>query len=366
MVRRPHHAFLIVLVMTLGVISACSKNKRPPPAEVDTGGFRIVYTGKKGDLHAAVRQDTISEVKQFLEDGADPNKKDKKGYTPLFIAVTGKHVNMAKWLLYYGGDMKAKMSSYSLLYYAIWGGSLEMVKLVLDNGVDPNDTCMHPQRTPLRMVHGRRRRDMVELIAGRGGRLASPPLITAAWEGDEKKVRDLIAKGADVREVDQYHGNALTFAAAGGHKAIAALLMDKGLKPHGGANLQDPPIYSAAWMGQMEMVRFMVEKGAPGTPELLHHAARSGNIPLVKWIISKGIKVNDAAKESTETALSAAANRGELEMVKFLLKQGARIEGHRDAEVTPLCWARDGGHRAVAKYLEKAGADKSCIGPMLR
>jgi ankyrin repeat protein len=58
-------------------------------------------------LHQAVVREDIEAVKQLLEAGADPNKKDFKRSTPLHFAADGDAA-LAKALLAAGADTEAR------------------------------------------------------------------------------------------------------------------------------------------------------------------------------------------------------------------------------------------------------------------
>jgi ankyrin repeat protein len=60
------------------------------------------------DLHSAAFDGNVEEVKKLLKKGADPNIKDKYGWTPLHWAASGGHVDVVKLLLVHGADPTVK------------------------------------------------------------------------------------------------------------------------------------------------------------------------------------------------------------------------------------------------------------------
>ncbi len=103
-----------------------------------------------------------------------------------------------------------------------------------------------------------------------------------------------------------------------------------------GASISDPecqynrclnPLIAAAWNGQTEAVRFLLDNGAP-----------------VNGTLVRG-----------QTALMVSAYHGHLETVELLLARGANANHVAEGE-TPLMWAKRNGHSDVVDLLRKNGA----------
>src|SRR5262249_48329172 len=105
-----------------------------------------------------------------------------------------------------------------------------------------------------------------------------------------------------------------------------------------GANPDEPscqsylclnPIVAAAWTGNLEGVRLLLDRGAQ----------RNGTLP-------KG-----------QTALMVASHNGHTEVVKLLLSRGANVNADSEGE-TALMWAKQQRHTDIADLLVKAGASR--------
>lgn len=135
------------------------------------------------------------------------------------------------------------------------------------------------------------------------------------------------------------------------------------------------PMKMAARYGDFETVKSLVESGVSPNGELdhgiapLHLAAYSGHLNIVEYLISKGADVNlcrmDAHWNNGCTPLHAAASAGNIEVMKILLGKGAVVDhGTGDdpcyssmGSGTALTQAVKRGHaRAIELLLEK-GAD---------
>jgi hypothetical protein len=60
------------------------------------------------DLHYAVRDGDLKEVRKLLDKGADVNARDKYGWTPLHEAASYGHLDIVKLLVERGADVNAR------------------------------------------------------------------------------------------------------------------------------------------------------------------------------------------------------------------------------------------------------------------
>jgi ankyrin repeat protein len=94
---------------------------------------------------------------------------------------------------------------------------------------------------------------------------------------------------------------------------------------------------------------------APASDALLQ-AVRKGDVAAVKAALDGGVPV-DAKFRYDRTALSFAADRGQLDVVTLLLERGADVNAQDSFYgVTPIVWAAQNGHAAVARVLLARGA----------
>jgi hypothetical protein len=87
-------------------------------------------------------------------------------------------------------------------------------------------------------------------------------LLRAAADGDEKKIRELIKKGANVNAVNAKKETALMLAAKSGNSAAVKALLDNKAN-HNASNLDDEhALYYAIDSGDYDTVKILLEKGS--------------------------------------------------------------------------------------------------------
>lgn len=159
------------------------------------------------------------------------------------------------------------------------GVQVPLIDLLCAHGADP-DAGMAAA-----VAHGEFK--AVEALLRNG---ATSDLTVAAALGEERQARDLLAKA----NPEQRH-RALALGAQFGRAAIVRLLLDAGERPDRynpvGFHAHSTPLHQAALAGHDEVVRLLVERGAPldikdtvyqGTPEAW--ARHAGKTSIVNYL----------------------------------------------------------------------------------
>ena len=241
-------------------------------------------------LMFAAREGCLDCVAAMVEKGASVNLPDPEGVTPLIWAIWNTRFDVAKYLLEHGADVNRwDWWGRTPLYLAVdyvtlpHGGRpdqpaldetlpIEIVKLLLDKGADPNPQLKMP--APLRATGNDRGLDPM-LSPG------TTPLIRAAKAFDVESMKALIEHGADISLANSRNmtptlaasGMGSTDADTRGYfttsdvqeRAIAALdLMVKSGGPVNGkaGQFAQVPLHGAAFWGWNKVVEYLLGKGA--------------------------------------------------------------------------------------------------------
>jgi len=115
------------------------------------GGFFIIKNKvsaclenlvEKNPLYFAAVVGNLEQVSRLLSEGADPNARGIKGYTPLIAATRGHHSLIAEQLLLAGANPDQKDSfGWAALHHAITpsnGADLDLIGILVKHGANVN------------------------------------------------------------------------------------------------------------------------------------------------------------------------------------------------------------------------------------
>jgi len=206
----------------------------------------------------------------LIENGADVNSTIDRGRYLLYQVAETKNLNMMKLLLEHGADPNAVNSwlvSESVIFLALDTKNIDMAELLLKYGanVDAKDVFGNPILTKV-------------------------PIQNVEW------VRLLLRHGADANSREKFRGPVLVKAVKGEVVEVVSLLLAYGAD----ANARD-----TEWKS------------------VLHLAVEKKNVDIVRLLLSKNANVNASEKDG-KTILSIAIRKGNREIIRLLKEAGAK------------------------------------------
>jgi ankyrin repeat protein len=265
------------------------------------------------------------------------------------------------------------------LHYAALYGSTDAVRIVLKAGGDPN-ARNKSQATPV--MYGAYDFAKTHLLVEQGGDInakanegTTPLWVALGVPGNEKTVRYLIEKGANVKELRPTGSDYLIRAA--GHHDIRTVrfLLDKGLDPHRADNFGDTALAEAFVCDGGVKARALIEAGSD-VNSFISDAGKVKNGPIdftqvtplmfavtcgeaagTAALLKAGAKVNALdVRHMTALMMAVAVDHADPATVSVLLAAGADVNiADRNSE-TALDWARKFRNPAVIALLENNGA----------
>jgi ankyrin repeat protein len=221
------------------------------------------------------------------------------------------------------------------------------------------------------------------------GQPALAPLSQAIQAGDQRLVRALLAKPAEVRAIDADGTSPLHWAVRADDVALTTALLKAGAKAHVANRYGVSPLSLAATNGNVAIVDLLLAAGAQAQAivsrgqTILMTAARAGNAGVVARLIDKGADVNAHEDQQGETALMWAASEDHADVVRLLVAKGADVKARSKAlsfpkdrfglegvltilprgNWTPLMYAARDGATGAARALVAAGAEVNAVDP---
>jgi ankyrin repeat protein len=280
--------------------------------------------------------------------------------TPLRNAAAAGHIEIVKLLLQNGADPNLPEEHIAprghALHSAVCNGHMEIVKLLLEHGAYPSVEVESSADT-LSAALGtcgyatERNQAMVDLLCSYG---AARPVDLLAHCNDLQTAAAVFAANPALAD------NADALGSAAHHEGFLRLMLR--YQP-------DLPKRRSVGGKTRELTELLFQHGMdPNRPNWLHitplhYFAESGDLENAAVFIEHGADLNARDEEFCSTPLGWAARCGKTRMVEFLLRRGARPNLPGDpphlAWATPLQWAIRRRHDEIVRMLtefEKTGS----------
>ncbi len=298
----------------------------------------IVTANGYSPLTFACLQNNFVYVRTLLRYKADVSRKTEDGWTPLLVASTNPMIfydNMDHEFYKKLIEIVYKYSRYHPDYNPV-----RTVSLLLDSGANPNESNM----------------------------FGTTSLMAAASMANYEILKLLLAQKTAVDLRDTEGKTALMYAVISTIEELIDSLIHLRLVS---STIKLTDFMTPPMLGQLKpqfepqkelCVNYLIENGADIRVRdkkgisILTHAARTGNINVVKNLVGHGASVHERSPRGI-TPLYAAAINGHTEIAEFLISQGANVDERLNDGETPLMAAVWNGQVDTVELLLRKGAN---------
>lgn len=343
-------------------------------AELNRKDFRGV-----SPLREAVTKQNQGIAELLLDSGADVESKCSLGMTPLAFAAKNNDSTMAALLIRYGANVNATETKNEcpILVAVAWRGHLEVARLLLQHGCDVQcrtsggSTALHQATTENHV-------ELIKVLVQAGiqvdikdGEGHSPLYLATEHHSDTAAAESLLHLGASTELKSASGYTPLMNATIKNQVALMRTLIEFGADINNPDEAGRVPIMVAVAAGSQPCIALLKDHGArldlldKSGHSLLHYVAESGNMDVIKTFIGNGLDINSATDKNGATLLHRAAGAGRLDLVKSLLDAGAILQSKTiDGETVLMtaCCGSENANVELARYLIEAGQDVNAIG----
>ncbi|MBI5750792.1 MAG: ankyrin repeat domain-containing protein [Hydrogenophilales bacterium] len=190
--------------------------------------------GRDAALLEAAAANDLKQVEALFKSGANANTRDALGMRPLLYAARNGAVEMVRMLLEAGADPDVKGSGFTPMGIAALNGHARTVQLLLKAGAD------------------------VDKKSDNG----CTPLMNAAQMNHARTVEVILKYDPDLSLTNPERMTALSIAAAEGHSESLEVMLKHGVDPNLIDRNNNPPLFWAVFRGQRGAIRVLLEYGA--------------------------------------------------------------------------------------------------------
>jgi ankyrin repeat protein len=323
----------------------------------------LVARGATVDLGMACATGDIRRARELLDQDpglanrlSDYNSGYIGGGAPVKNAAARGHLEIVRLLLGRGADPNLPEEGIApdghALYAAAANGHHEVAKLLLEHGAHPNAEVESSADTLSRAISNGDQK-MVDLLCSHG---AARGVHLLAYHNDLRTAAAMFAANPALAD----DPGALANAAGEGHGDFVRLLLR--LQPDLPRRVTFPGWSVGAKTPELNELLFRHGLNPSGPDWLgitpLHHLARTGDLEKAAIFLNHGADLEARDEDICSTPLGWAAKFGQKPMVELLLERGAKPSlAGGPPWATPLAWATRRGHSDIAELLRRHGAE---------
>lgn len=303
---------------------------------------RDIFNNKPWQVAAEKGHESI--VKALLDEEVNIKDEPISKVKGLIFASQRGYTAMANALLSKGAEVLATdLNGLTALHWVAKRGDHTMVELLIKQQ-SPNKTL-----------------DLLDLHQ-------QTPLCLAVQQGRATVVRILLENGADPNIPGEQGQTVLHIAAAAGNGEIVQILDNHKADPHARDHQRQKAWFLAAEKGYHLIVRLLLRREVDLNPqsqkmeELFLKMAAKGYVLMVGLLLQEGVN-KDATDRLGRVAIGLAAEQDKDNVVEHLLKAKANPSVPDSNRQTPLLWAAKSGNLRILKLLLDSFTSMSSVDP---
>lgn len=298
-------------------------------------------------LHLALLDSDARLADAVLNHNPRLDRINNRGTLPIHLAAQKHSLVLVKRLISMGAEISAPDTLWggNSLHWAADGGNLEVIRFLIEQGLDLNQTSKGDWK----------------------------PVDKAVAKGQLEALKLLLAKGATLPEPNNPDDYFFIVAIGSGNTELVSYLIDKGFDPNFRTRNGDLAINQPVFRNQPDILKLLIQRGAiiNGVFDRynfapLHVAAFRGNAELATILLDNGADIDIPKPIDGSSPLQFAIEMQKNEVAKLLVNRGANLSFTDMAGNSLLNAAIMWDNNEMAYYLIERGADytgANCASP---
>ncbi|MBO7244304.1 MAG: ankyrin repeat domain-containing protein [Alphaproteobacteria bacterium] len=290
-------------------------------------------------LHLAARANQGAILHLLLQKKPNLSAKNKRGETPLAVAVEEGNLLAAEKLVKAGSDVTLDvLGKQTLLMMAVKRFDVDMMNLLLENGANLNQSTKLTGETALMTAVRGKNLKIINALLLRGADVLKQNMKNETVFDLAQKNEEILSLLNQYRVLQQERILRAQKISSAFLKAVETndiqemyVLAMRGVVMKENQALKNNSLVQIAESGDVTSAQKLLEEGHQvDLPTLsgdtaLMRAAQNGDEQMADLLIKFGADVNFQNKEG-KTALMSAVQFEKIEMIKYLVLQGARLD----------------------------------------
>ncbi|KAK3742095.1 hypothetical protein QZH41_017551, partial [Actinostola sp. cb2023] len=295
-------------------------------------------------IHLASLFGHCDVIKCLLDKGSPIDPRDSSSLTPLHNAVMAGRLGAAELLIKHGADTSLRTESLqTCIHIAVQNKKLDMLELLVDAvGIEILEIGDKNLRVPLHNCAYSGQIKLLEFLLSKKRKkdigkacpkdiFEKTPLHMAAENGDIDCVKALAeANPLNISDTDDTNTTPLHEAAKKGHRNVCKYLMRLGADVTSKDSNRWTPLHHAASSGHVRTVEALLQSKTVGCGQTIDEGDSEGNTPLI-----------------------IAARNGQVDVVRFLVEREANLAIRNKQKMTCLDEAVENGKTMVVMEIVK-------------
>lgn len=327
-----------------------------------------LFSWEKEGIYEASYYGQIEEMKKYIQDGVDLNKKDEGGDLPLTLAAIYNQYEAVKLLLENGANVNKKAGyGRTALMQA---DSVKVIELLLKSGADmeliddagDNALLLASEKCNIKKAEILLKNGMDINQKNNSGQTPLMKVVLNPFTKERNKlefIKMLLKEKADVNLRDKEDKTIYIISKERSLNNISKLLLEFGAKEEI-YSLDPGGLVQALMNKEYEQAKIMIKNGVEVnfiSGEFSPLMCSIKNVEIMKLLLEKGADVNLANKMNM-TALTMAVMYNKADAVKLLIENNADVNVVSTLnDQTPLMFALQNKNNAIIKMLKEKVAD---------